>query len=323
MRKIGVLTSGGDAPGMNAAIRAVTRTALERGWEVAGIRQGFAGLVAATFVPFQRRDVGEIMQRGGTILGSSRSKEFPTEEGRAKALRNLAGAGIDALAVIGGNGSQTGSRWLAKAGFPVVGVASTIDNDLCGTDITIGVDTALNVALEAIDRLKTTASSHQRAHLVETMGRDCGYLALMAGITGGAEVIIIPEVETDPEAVARELHAAYDRGKSHAIVVAAEGAKYNAAGLTQYFADREARIGFQLRTTVLGHMQRGGIPTFADRLLATRLGAAAVEALAAGQTNVLIGMKGGVETSFPLDEIAGRVKPLDTKLFEVARILSR
>ncbi len=205
MRRIAVLTSGGDAPGMNAAIRAVVRTGIEHGWEVYGVEHGYRGLVDGTLNLLGRRDVGGIIQQGGTVLGSARCPEFKTEEGRRKAIHELNSHGIEALVVIGGNGSQTGSHELYKMGFPVVGVASTIDNDLYGSDITIGVDTALNIALEAIDRLKVTASSHERAFLVEVMGRDCGYLALMAGIAGGAEGVCIPEFETAPEAIADQI----------------------------------------------------------------------------------------------------------------------
>ncbi len=205
MKRIGVLTSGGDAPGMNAAIRAVVRTGVAKGWEVWGVRGGYQGLITGKVLPLGARDVGGIMQRGGTILGSARAPEFKTEEGQLKALRTLNEQGIEALVVIGGNGSQTGTGALHKLGFPVVGVASTIDNDLYGSDTTIGVDTALNIALEAIDRLKTTASSLQRAFLLEVMGRDCGYLALMSAIAGGAEACLIPEVETDPEELASSL----------------------------------------------------------------------------------------------------------------------
>lgn len=212
MKRIAVLTSGGDAPGMNAAIRAVVRTGLDRGWEVFGVRHGYAGLISGVMESLTARDVGGILQRGGTMLGSARSQEFQTEAGRRTAIRHLRERDVEALVVIGGNGSQTGAHHLFQMGFPVVGVASTIDNDLSGSDITIGVDTALNIALEAIDRLKTTASSHQRAFLVEVMGRDCGYLALMAGIAGGAEAVVIPEFEADPDAVAAELRTAYERG---------------------------------------------------------------------------------------------------------------
>ncbi|MBU1878733.1 MAG: ATP-dependent 6-phosphofructokinase, partial [Chloroflexi bacterium] len=228
MKRIAVLTSGGDAPGMNAAIRAVVRTGIDKGWEVVGVRHGYAGLIDGDMDALGVRDVGGIIQQGGTILGSARSAEFRTEQGRAQALRLLHQRGVEALVIIGGNGSQAGAHVLSQMGFPVVGVASTIDNDLYGSEITIGVDTALDIALEAIDRLKVTASSHHRAFLVEVMGRDCGYLALVAGIAGGAEAVIIPEVETDPEVLAAEMREAYERGKAHAIVVVAEGARYNA-----------------------------------------------------------------------------------------------
>lgn len=323
MKRIAVLTSGGDAPGMNAAIRAVARAGLEQGWEVFGVEHGYAGLINGNFIPLGARDVGGILQRGGTILGSARSAEFRTDEGRSKAIRELNRKGVEALVVIGGNGSQTGSNALSAAGFPVVGVASTIDNDLYGSEITIGVDTALNIALECIDRLKVTASSHHRAMLVEVMGRDCGYLALMAGIAGGAEAVLIPEVETSPEAVAREIHAAYERGKPHAIVVVAEGAKPNAQGLAQYVSEHGARLGFDLRVTILGYMQRGGAPTFADRLLASRLGAAAVEQIAHGNHGVLTGICRGQVIATPLAEVVAVKKPLDPCLIELARVLSK
>src|SRR5579884_3022573 len=243
MTRIAVLTSGGDAPGMNAAIRAVTRSALGRGWEVYGVRNGFAGLIAGRFELLNARSVGGIIQVGGTFLGSTRCIEFTTESGRGKAIRQLETKNIDAVIVIGGNGSQAGAYSLFRMGIRVVGVASTIDNDLCGCDVSIGVDTALNIALECIDRLKTTASSHQRAFLVEVMGRHCGYLALAAGIAGGAEVIVIPEIETTPEQVAQTLRAAYERGKAHAIAVVAEGAPYNAEKLVAYFRQHQERIG--------------------------------------------------------------------------------
>ena len=323
MKRIAILTSGGDAPGMNAAIRAVVRTGLDKGWEIFGIRNGYAGLIAGTFVPLGARDVGGIIQRGGTVLGSARAPEFKTEGGRLQALRMLRQSAIEGLVIIGGNGSQTGAHALSQMAFPVVGVASTIDNDLAGSEITIGVDTALNIALEAIDRLKVTASSHQRAFLVEVMGRDCGYLALMAGIAGGAETVVIPEVETDADAVAAELRAAYERGKAHALVVVAEGARYNAAALARHFAEHQDTIGFDLRVTTLGHVQRGGAPGAFDRLLATRLGAAAVARLAQGEHGVLVGLLKGEMTATPLAEVAAVKKPLDLGLLELARVLAK
>jgi len=320
-KRIGVLTSGGDAPGMNAAIRAVVRAGLAQGWEVWGIRRGYAGLLAGEARPLGARDVGGIIQLGGTILGSARCPEFKTPEGLKKAVEVLDRLGIEALVVIGGNGSQKGAYALSQEGVPVVGVASTIDNDLWGSDITIGVDTALNVALEAIDRLKTTASSHNRAFLVEVMGRDCGYLALMAGIAGGAEAVVIPEVPISPESVAEAIREAYSRGKPHAIVVVAEGAEYNAQRLAEYF--QRENLGYELRVTVLGHVQRGGAPGAFDRLLGTRLGVGAVEALARGEHGVLVGQIKGEIVTTPLSEVAGKRKPLDPKLFELARVLAQ
>jgi 6-phosphofructokinase 1 len=323
MKRIAVLTSGGDAPGMNAAIRAVVRTGIDKGFQVYGVRRGFAGLIAGDFRPMGSRDVSEILQRGGTILGSARCTEFKTVEGRRAALDRLRGEQIDGLVVVGGNGSQAGSHALWQMGFPVVGVASTIDNDLFGSEITIGVDTALNIALEAIDRLKVTASSHQRAFLVEVMGRKCGYPALMVGLTGGAEAIVIPEFEVDPEKIAHELRIAYERGKAHALVVVAEGSTNNAEELATFFRQQRDRLGFELRVTILGHVQRGGTPTFADRLLATELAAGAVEQLAAGDAGVLVGRIESKIAATPLDEVVNRIKPLDEKLLHLAGVLAR
>ena len=323
MRRIAVLTSGGDAPGMNAAVRAVVRSGLDKGWEVFGVRYGYAGLVAGSIIPLGARDVGGIIQRGGTILGSARFPEFKTEEGRLKALNQLHQHRIEALVIIGGNGSQAGAYALSQMGFPVVGVASTIDNDLYGADITIGVDTALNIALEAVDRLKVTASSHKRAFLVEVMGRDCGFLALMTGIAGGAEVVAIPEVETDPDWIAAELHAAYERGKPHALVVVAEGARYNADAMARHFAEHHDRIGFNLRVTILGHVMRGGTPTAFDRLLATRLGAAATEHLARDKHGLLVGLINDKVSATPLAEVNVKQKPLELYMLELAGVMAK
>lgn len=322
MKKIAVLTSGGDAPGMNAAVRAVTRGALARGWEVCGVRNGYAGLLEDRIEPLQARNVGGIIQSGGTVLGSARCPEFAEPAGRAKALSSLKGRKVEALVVIGGNGSQSGSASLAREGFPVVGVPSTIDNDLYGNDVSIGCDTAINITLEAIDRLRTTASSHQRAFAVETMGRNCGYIALMSGIAGGAEVIALPESELKPDEVAERLRAAYKRGKTHALAVIAEGAKCGVHELMGYYGEHRRSIGFDLRVTRLGHVVRGGIPSAADRVLATRLGAAAIEALAAGRHGVLVGIVGGGTATTPLAEIAGRMRPADASLLELARVMA-
>jgi 6-phosphofructokinase 1 len=322
MKRVAVLTSGGDAPGMNAAVRAIVRTGVAAGFEVAGVRHGFAGLISGEFAPLGPRDVGGIIDRGGTILGSTRCDEIRSDAGQETALRRLRSHNISGLIVIGGNGSQAGALALSRRGLPVVGVASTIDNDLAGSDITIGATTALDTAVEAIDRLRVTASSHQRAFLVEVMGRDCGYLALVAGIAGGAEAVVIPEAETDPESIAAELRAAYRRGKSHAIVVVAEGARNNADALARYFHEHAERLGFELRVTRLGHIQRGGAPGVFDRMLATLLGAAAIEQFTAANHGILVGLIAGKVTSSPLS-IALDAKPLDLQLFKLARILAR
>ncbi len=323
MKNIAVLTSGGDAPGMNAAIRAVVRTGVARGLNVWGVYQGYSGLIEGNFKRLGARDVGSIIQRGGTVLGSARCAEFQTEEGRELAIRRLHGAGIDGLIVIGGNGSQTGSHALHQMGYPVVGVASTIDNDLFGSDITIGVDTALNVALNAIDNLKVTASSHRRALLVEVMGRKCGYLALMCGVAGGAEAIVLPEIEVIPEQLAEKIQEAYERGKPHAIVVVAEGAKYNAEGLCKQFEKKNLLLGYEFRSTVLGYVQRGATPTCADRLLGTRLGSAAVEQITAGNMGVLVGTSGREVITTPLDQVVQGHKPLDPWFLSAADMLAR
>ncbi len=323
MKRIAVVTSGGDAPGMNAAIRAVVRTGLDKGWDVIGIRRGYAGLITDNMVSLGARDVGGIIQQGGTMLGSSRCPEFKTEEGRLKALRILNQYSIDALVIIGGNGSQTGAYALSRMGYPVVGVASTIDNDLYGSEMSIGVDTALDVALEAIDRLKVTASSHERVFIVEVMGRDYGYLALMAGIAGGADAIVIPEAEMEPESVATTLRAAYERGKTHALVVVAEGAQCNAERLSSYFQEHQQRLGFELRATRLGHVQRGGAPGAFDRLLASRLGAAATERLAQGEHGIMVGLIKGEIAATPLAEVVAHKKQLDLRLLELAQVLAK
>jgi 6-phosphofructokinase 1 len=323
LKKIALLTSGGDAPGMNAAIRAVTRGALARGWEVFGVRNGYAGLLEDRLDPLAARNVGGILQSGGTVLGSARCPEFKEQAGRERALSNLKKRKIDALVVIGGNGSQSGSASLDREGFAVVGVPSTIDNDLYGNDVSIGCDTAINITLEAIDRLRTTASSHHRAFAVETMGRDCGYIGLMAGIAGGAEVIALPEVEITPAEIAERLREAYRRGKTHALAVIAEGARCGVHELMEYYGAHRKSIGFDLRVTRLGHVVRGGIPSAADRVLATRLGASAIAALASGARGVLVGIVKGDVVTTPLSQITGRTRPADAGLLELARVMAQ
>ncbi|RTH40386.1 6-phosphofructokinase, partial [Thermus scotoductus] len=281
MKRIGVFTSGGDAPGMNAAIRAVVRQAYALGLEVIGIRRGYAGMILGEMVPLGVRDVANILQRGGTVLLTARSQEFLTEEGRAKAAEKLKAAGIEGLVAIGGDGTFRGAmRLLEEHKVPVVGVPGTIDNDLYGTDYTIGFDTAVNTALEAIDRIRDTAASHERVFFIEVMGRSSGFIALDVGLAGGAEVIAVPEEPVDPKTIAEGLMESLRRGKSSSIVVVAEGAyPGGAAGL---LAAIQEHVRVEARVTVLGHIQRGGSPTAKDRILASRLGAAAVEALAGG-----------------------------------------
>ena len=313
---------------MNMAIRAVTRSALARDWQVYGVREGFAGLIApleaGKLVRLEARDVGGILGRGGTVLGSARCPEFHRPEVRQRGLDRLAAEGIDGLVVIGGNGSQAGSHALHQMGLAVVGVASTIDNDLEGSDLTLGADTALNVALEAVDKLRVTASSHRRASLVEVMGRDCGYLGLSVGLASGAEAIVLPEADMSPAEVAARIEDAYRRGKTHAIVIVAEGATRGAAELGGILkAQYCQRMGFELRVTVLGHVQRGGVPTVFDRLLGARFGAHAVECLARGEAGVLVGLRGREVVATSLAQAVGRQKPLARELVELTRVLAQ
>jgi 6-phosphofructokinase 1 len=323
VKRLAVMTSGGDAPGMNAATRAVVRSAVARGLEVAGIYHGYTGLIGGDLRALGPRDVGGIIHLGGTMLGTTRCEALRTEDGRNAALAALRTHRIDALIVIGGNGSQSGAHALSQCGGAVVGIASTIDNDLVGSDVTIGATTAIDVALENIDRLRVTAASMHRAFLVEVMGRHSGHLALIAGIAGGAEVIIVPEAEIDPATVAEELRAVYARGKSHAIAVVAEGSKYGAEALAGYFCEHKSRLGFDLRVTKLGHIQRGGAPGVFDRMLGTQLGAAAVEAAVQGNFGMLIGVRDGKPAAVPLTEVAGKTKPADIRLLELARVLAQ
>ena len=320
--RMAVLTSGGDAPGMNAAIRAVVRVGTALGVEVVGVSMGYAGLLTGQMRVLDARTVGGILQHGGTILGTARSPEFESEEGRRKALENLVTRGVEGLIVIGGDGSLRGAHELHKLGFPVVGVPATIDNDIPGTQIAIGVDTALNTAIEAIDRIKDTASSHHRAFIVEVMGRHCGYLALMAGMAAGAEMVLLPEVETRVEAVVDELTRAYARGKLHFIVIAAEGSALKAHYLRDYLSELEDGA-FEARLTVLGHVLRGGSPTAFDRILATRLGAAAVEELRQGNSDRLVTYGGSKSNSVDIMKALGDRCGVDMPLYRLANMLAR
>jgi 6-phosphofructokinase 1 len=308
---------------MNAAVRTVVRVGIAKGAAVYGIRHGYEGLIGGQFTRLGPRDVGGLIGHAGTFLGTTRCEEMKTVSGQAAAARQLENHEIDGLVIIGGNGSQTGAFTLSQRGIPVVGVASTIDDDLIGSEPSIGATTAMDIALEAVDRLRVTASSHKRAFLVEVMGRASGQLALMVGIAGGAEAIVIPESEQSPESIAQQIHQAYERGKRHAIAVVAEGAKYNAEHLARYFDEHAQRLGFELRVTKLGHVQRGGAPGVFDRLLATRLGAAAVEALTAGEHGFVVGLLEGRVTRTPLAEVVNVTKCPDTELLRLAEILAR
>ena len=318
--RIAVLTSGGDAPGMNAAVRAVARTAFAWRWEVVGVEAGYKGLLEGHFRSLGNRGVGGILQRGGTVLGTARSTQFATPEGQETAGKRLQKAGVEGLVVIGGEGSLTGALRLQELGVKVVGIPATIDNDVFGTDTAIGVDTALNTALEAIDRIKDTASSHQRAHVVDVMGRRCGYLALMSAIAGGAEVVLVPEFEAKPQEIMQAFSRAWEQGKPHFIVVAAEGAPLSAEDIHKYINDTEG--AFESRLTVLGHVQRGGSPTAFDRILASRMGTAAVKALSEAQSGMMIGLRGRRTEYVALNEVVGQVRPLDADLYEMAEVLA-
>jgi len=303
MKRIAVMTSGGDAPGMNACVRAVVRYGIAAGAEVYGIRRGYVGMMANDIVQLDSRAVGGIVRSGGTVLLSARSQEFKTEEGQKKALEVLRGWGIEGLVVIGGDGSLRGAAALHKHGFPVVGVPASIDNDIPCTEMAIGVDTALNTILNAMDKIKDTASAHQRAFIIEVMGRQHGYLALMAGIAGGAEMVVLPGQAVDRSSIANEVRSAFLRGKPHFIIVAAEGASTPEKGITQLLSECVAESGHDPRSTVLGHVQRGGSPTCFDRLLGTRFGAAAVDSLMDGTSGVMVALRAGEIVTVPISEV--------------------
>ena len=323
MKRIGVLTSGGDNPGLNPCIRAVVRMGRYLGLEVMGIHRGYAGLIDGEIDEMDARSVGGIIGRGGTILGTARCPEFHDSKGRKEALRSLNRFGIDGLVVIGGNGSLTGALELWRLGFPTIGIPSTIDNDVNGTDISIGVDTALNTILDAIDKIKDTASSHNRAFLIETMGRNSGYLALVSGIAGGAEMVLIPETDTTLEEITEMIEDAYIRGKAHCIIVVAEGWEPGTQVLAHQLRERQEELGFSVRVTQLGHVQRGGAASAFDRLLATRLGAAAVRELVAGNGGNIVGWVKSTIALTPLDEAVSFEKHVSQELCELARIMEK
>ena len=320
MDKIAVLASGGDAPGMNAAIRAVTRTALARGADVWAVWDGYNGLVDQRLDQLTSRGVAGILQRGGSVIGAGRCERFLDATCRQECADYLRGEGIEGLVVIGGEGSLAGATKLHELGIPTVTVPGTIDNDMPGTEITIGADTAINTAVEAIDRLRDTAAAHQRAMIVEVMGRYSGYLAVMAGIATGAEMIITPERPPELEDVLAELHTNQTRGKRHFIIVLAEGARWSAPELSQLINDSRGPHGYDARYTVLGYTQRGGVPTRFDRILATRLGVAAAEALLDGGSGLMATWRNnGVELQ-SIDQLEPQSDPWSAALDHVHRI---
>ena len=318
---LGVLTSGGDAPGMNAAIRAVVRTALVNNINVLGVNHGFEGLINGEFKPMGARDVGGILQRGGTVLWTSRSKRFQEPGGQRDAIRRMNEAGMDALIVIGGEGSMNGAEALKKQGVKVIGIPASIDNDIYGTNIAIGTDTAMNTIMDAVDKLRDTASSHQRAFLIETMGRNSGYLAVMAGIICGAEIVLIPETPFIREEVAGAVEDAYKRGKTHAIIINAEGSGVRTTDLAQMIDEMD--LGFKTRMTILGHIQRGGSPTAYDRLLASRMGVKAVEALKEGTHGVMTGLKGKGVDFVSLEEVVSNKRKVSMEYYHMVKVLAR
>ncbi|WP_221390302.1 6-phosphofructokinase [Dyadobacter sp. NIV53] len=323
MKRIGVFTSGGDAPGMNACVRAVVRGAVYHGIEVFGIRRGYSGMIAGDLYKMESYSVSNIIQRGGTILKSARSKEFMTPEGRKKAYDNLQEHGIEGLVAIGGNGTFTGAMIFGNEyGIPTVGAPGTIDNDLYGTDYTIGFDTAVNTALDAIDRIRDTASSHDRIFFIEVMGRDSGYIAVQSGIAGGAELVMVPEVLTPISEVVETLKQGWSRSKSSSIIIVAEGDEEGSAAEVAEKIKAQVDEDADIRVTTLGHTQRGGPPSAYDRILASRLGLGALEGLIAGQKNVMAGIINNDLVYTPFEDTIRLPKPINEDLLRMVKILS-
>ena len=318
MKTIGILTSGGDAPGMNAAIRAVVRSAIYYGCKVYGINRGYKGLLEEDLTEMNLSSVGDIIHRGGTILKSSRCEEFKTEEGRLKGVKVLKKYKIDCLVVIGGDGSFNGAQKLSELGFPAIGIPGTIDNDLAYTDYTIGFDTAMNTIADAISKIRDTSSSHERVNIVEVMGRHCGDLALYSGLAGGAETIIVPEVDFKIEDICNRLKTTQKRGKRHSIIVLAEG-----VGNANDLGKEIIKVtGADLRVTVLGHVQRGGCPSVFDRILASRMGVRAVELLLDGKSAKVVGVKDNKIIDMDINEALSMTRSFDKETYEMAKILS-
>lgn len=318
VKKIGVLTSGGDSPGMNAAVRAVVRKAIYHNIEVYGVYGGYSGLMSGNIKKLDLGSVGDIIHRGGTVLHSARSEEFKTKEGQQKGIEQMKKHGIDGLVVIGGDGSYRGARALTEQGFPCVGVPGTIDNDIPGTQYTIGFDTALNTVIDAIDKIRDTATSHERTFIIEVMGRDAGDIALWAGLAGGAETILIPEEGYDMNEIADRLKKGHERGKKHSIIVVAEGV---CSGV-DFAKQVKETTDFDTRVSVLGHMQRGGSPTAFDRVLASRLGARAVELLLEGKGGRAVGIENNKLVDHNIIEILDREHSLDLDLYKLSKELS-
>ena len=318
MNTIGVLTSGGDAPGMNAAVRAVVRTAIAMGMKVKGIRRGYNGLIEGDIIDLDVRSVSDIIHRGGTVLYTARSPRFKTEEGIQEAIDNCKKHGIEGIVVIGGDGSYRGARDLSLRGIPCVGVPGTIDNDISSTEYTIGFDTAMNTAMEMVDRLRDTSQSHDRCSVVEVMGRRAGYLALQTGIAVGATAVLVPEVEFKIEDVIEKIKATQKTGKKHFIIVVAEGV----GGVEEIAKKIEEGTGVESRATVLGHVQRGGNPTIRDRVMATEMGYAAVKLLNEGIGNRVIGWKNGEIVNYDIYEGLNMKKPFDNEMYEIANTTS-
>lgn len=319
MKTIGVLTSGGDAPGMNAAIRAVVRTGIYHGLKVMGIERGYNGLINGQIREMDLSSVGDIIHRGGTILRTARCEEFKTEEGRRKALTVLKVFGIEGLVVIGGDGSFRGAQKLSHAGIKTIGIPGTIDNDLAYTDYTIGFDTALNTVLDSVSKIRDTSASHGRANIIEVMGRHCGDIALYAGLAGGAESIIVPEEDFDIDNICKKLIQGKNRGKLHSIIMLAEGIGTNAFELGK---EIEEKTGIETRVTILGHVQRGGSPTAFDRIIASKMGAKAVELLMNGKSGRAIGIKNNKLIDMDIDEALAEEKSFDKETYELTDILS-
>ncbi|MEC1262809.1 6-phosphofructokinase [Bacillus swezeyi] len=318
MKRIGVLTSGGDSPGMNAAVRAVVRKAIYHNVEVYGIYNGYSGLINGKIEKLEIGSVGDIIHRGGTKLYTARCPEFKTVEGREKGIENLKKYGIEGLVVIGGDGSYMGAKKLTEHGFPCVGVPGTIDNDIPGTDLTIGFDTALNTVIDAIDKIRDTATSHERTYVIEVMGRHAGDIALWSGLAGGAESILIPEADYDMDEILARLQRGHERGKKHSIIIVAEG-----VGSGVEFGKRiEEATNLETRVSVLGHIQRGGSPTAADRVLASRLGAFAVELLLEGKGGRCVGIQNNKLVHHDIIEILEHKHTVDQSMYRLSQELS-